>query len=83
MKVLIAAILKSSLHHLSSEKDGEFSPSAALRDCVPDTNPGEEDQVPRAGRDASYQDSELLNGRETDSLSCSSKADEALKTRKS
>ncbi|XP_056329303.1 rho guanine nucleotide exchange factor 12 isoform X2 [Danio aesculapii] len=64
----------------SAEKDGEFSPSAALRDCVPDTNPGEEDQVPRAGRDASYQDSELLNGRETDSLSCSSKADEALKT---
>ncbi|XP_009290006.1 rho guanine nucleotide exchange factor 12 isoform X1 [Danio rerio] len=64
----------------SAEKDGEFSPSAALRDCVPDTNPGEEDQVARAGRDASYQDSELLNGRETDSLSCSSKADEALKT---
>lgn len=64
----------------SAEKDSEFSPSAALRDCVPAANPGEEDQVPRAGRDGSYLDSELLNGRDTDSLSCSSKADEALKT---
>ncbi|XP_073673761.1 rho guanine nucleotide exchange factor 12 isoform X2 [Garra rufa] len=64
----------------SAEKDSEFSPTAALRDCVPDSNPGEEDQVPRAGRDASYLDSELLNGRDADSLSCSSKADEALKT---
>ncbi|ROL53330.1 Rho guanine nucleotide exchange factor 12, partial [Anabarilius grahami] len=64
----------------SAEKDSEFSPSAALRDCVPDSNPGEEDQVPRAGRDGSYLDSELLNGRDADSLSCSSKADEALKT---
>ncbi|XP_048016038.1 rho guanine nucleotide exchange factor 12 isoform X3 [Megalobrama amblycephala] len=64
----------------SAEKDSEFSPSAALRDCVPDSNPGEEEQVPRAGRDGSYLDSELLNGRDADSLSCSSKADEALKT---
>ncbi|XP_067306850.1 rho guanine nucleotide exchange factor 12 isoform X3 [Pseudorasbora parva] len=64
----------------SAEKDSEFSPSAALRDCVPDANPGEEDQVPRAGRNGSYLDSELLNGRDADSLSCSSKADEALKT---
>ncbi|KTF99323.1 hypothetical protein cypCar_00039219 [Cyprinus carpio] len=64
----------------SAEKDSEFSPTAALRDCVPDTNPGEEDQVPRAGRDGSYLDSELLNGRDADSQSCSSKADEALKT---
>ncbi|XP_016149476.1 rho guanine nucleotide exchange factor 12-like isoform X1 [Sinocyclocheilus grahami] len=64
----------------STEKDSEFSPTAALRDCVPDTSPGEEDQVPRAGRDGSYLDSELLNGRDADSLSCSSKADEALKT---
>ncbi|RXN23892.1 rho guanine nucleotide exchange factor 12-like isoform X1 [Labeo rohita] len=80
VKVLIATILNSSPHHLSSEKDSEFSPTAALRDCVPDANPGEEDQVPRAGRDASYLDSELLNGRDADSLSCSSKAEEALKT---
>uniref|UniRef100_A0A673KXI3 Rho guanine nucleotide exchange factor 12-like n=1 Tax=Sinocyclocheilus rhinocerous TaxID=307959 RepID=A0A673KXI3_9TELE len=36
VKVLIATILNSSLHHLSSEKDSEFSPLAALRDCVPD-----------------------------------------------
>ncbi|XP_016379484.1 rho guanine nucleotide exchange factor 12-like [Sinocyclocheilus rhinocerous] len=64
----------------SAEKDSEFSPLAALRDCVPDASPGEEDQVPRAGRDGSYLDSELLNGRDADSLSCSSKADEALKT---
>ncbi|XP_056119345.1 rho guanine nucleotide exchange factor 12 isoform X1 [Rhinichthys klamathensis goyatoka] len=64
----------------SAEKDSEFSPSAALRDCVPDANPGEEDQVPRAGKDGSYLDSVLLNGRDADSLSCSSKADEALKT---
>ncbi|KAK7156406.1 hypothetical protein R3I94_006462 [Phoxinus phoxinus] len=64
----------------STEKDSEFSPSAALRDCVPDANPGEEDHVPRAGRDGSYLDSVLLNGRDADSLSCSSKADEALKT---
>ncbi|CAM4553025.1 unnamed protein product [Leuciscus chuanchicus] len=64
----------------SAEKDSEFSPSAALRDCVPDANPGEEDQVPRAGRDGSYLDSVLLNGRDAETLSCSSKADEALKT---
>ncbi|XP_052431962.1 rho guanine nucleotide exchange factor 12 isoform X1 [Carassius gibelio] len=64
----------------SAEKDSEISPTAALRDCVPDANPGEEDQVPRAGRDGSYLDSELLNGRDADSQSCSSKADEALKT---
>ncbi|XP_058600393.1 rho guanine nucleotide exchange factor 12 isoform X2 [Onychostoma macrolepis] len=64
----------------SAEKDSEFSPTAALRDCVPEANPEEEDQVPRAGRDGSYLDSELLNGRDTDSQSCSSKADEALKT---
>lgn len=80
VKVLIATILNSRLHHLSSEKDSEFSPTAALRDCVPEANPGEEDQVPRAGRDGSYLDSELLNGRDADSQSCSSKADEALKT---
>ncbi|XP_042627084.1 rho guanine nucleotide exchange factor 12 isoform X2 [Cyprinus carpio] len=64
----------------STEKDSEISPTAALQDCVSDANPGEEDQVPRAGRDGSYLDSELLNGRDTDSVSCSSKADEALKT---
>uniref|UniRef100_A0A8C1YS28 Rho guanine nucleotide exchange factor (GEF) 12a n=1 Tax=Cyprinus carpio TaxID=7962 RepID=A0A8C1YS28_CYPCA len=81
VKVLIATILSSSLHHLSSEKDSEISPTAALQDCVSDANPGEEDQVPRAGRDGLYLDSELLNGRDTDSVSCSSKADEALKTR--
>uniref|UniRef100_A0A8C1TBD0 Rho guanine nucleotide exchange factor (GEF) 12a n=1 Tax=Cyprinus carpio TaxID=7962 RepID=A0A8C1TBD0_CYPCA len=80
VKGLIATIPNSSLHHLSSEKESEFSPTAALQDCVPDTNPGEEDQVPRAGRDGSYLDSELLNGRDADSQSCSSKADEALKT---
>lgn len=51
-----------------------------MRDCVPDSNPGEEDQVPRAGRDGSYLDSELLNGRDAETLSSSSKADEALKT---
>ncbi|XP_026082118.1 rho guanine nucleotide exchange factor 12-like isoform X1 [Carassius auratus] len=59
----------------ATEKDSESSPTAALQDCVPDANPGEEDRVPRAGRDGSY-----LDGRDTDSLSCSSKADEALKT---
>ncbi|XP_059370449.1 rho guanine nucleotide exchange factor 12-like isoform X4 [Carassius carassius] len=64
----------------SAEKDSEISPTAALRDCVPEANPGEEDQVPRAARDGSYLDSELLNGRDADSQSCLSKADEALKT---
>ncbi|XP_057206764.1 rho guanine nucleotide exchange factor 12 isoform X1 [Triplophysa rosa] len=60
----------------SAEKD--FSPSAALRDCVPDTS--EEDRVQRAGRDGSYLVSELMNDKDTDSIASSSKADEALKT---
>ncbi|XP_051521206.1 rho guanine nucleotide exchange factor 12-like isoform X2 [Myxocyprinus asiaticus] len=64
----------------SAEKDSDFSPSAALRDCVPDSNPGEDDQVQRVSQGGSYEDSELLNGRDADSVSCSSKADEALKT---
>ncbi|XP_073719350.1 rho guanine nucleotide exchange factor 12 isoform X2 [Misgurnus anguillicaudatus] len=66
----------------STEKDSDFSPSAALRDCIPDCSPGEEDQVQiqTAGRDGSYLDSELLNGREADSITCSSKAEEALRT---
>uniref|UniRef100_A0A672QFB3 Rho guanine nucleotide exchange factor 12 n=1 Tax=Sinocyclocheilus grahami TaxID=75366 RepID=A0A672QFB3_SINGR len=34
VKVLIATILNPSLHHLSSEKDSEFSPTAALRDLA-------------------------------------------------
>ncbi|XP_051534790.1 rho guanine nucleotide exchange factor 12 isoform X2 [Myxocyprinus asiaticus] len=64
----------------SAEKDSDFSPSAALQDCVPDSNPGGEDQVQRVSREGSYLDSELLNGRDADPLSCSPKADEALKT---
>ncbi|TRY93270.1 hypothetical protein DNTS_021647 [Danionella cerebrum] len=61
----------------SAEKDGEFSPSAALRDCVPDLSAGEEDQVHRAPKDLN---SELVNGKVGDSPSCTSKADKALKT---
>ncbi|XP_051965821.1 rho guanine nucleotide exchange factor 12 isoform X2 [Xyrauchen texanus] len=64
----------------SAEKDSDFSPSAALRECVPDSNPGGEDQVQRVSREGSYLDSELLNSRDADPLSCSPKSDEALKT---
>ncbi|XP_051962907.1 rho guanine nucleotide exchange factor 12-like [Xyrauchen texanus] len=64
----------------SAEKDSDFSHSVALQDCVPDSNPEEEDQDRRLSQGGSYVDSELLNGRDADTLSCSSKADEALKT---
>ncbi|KAL7848715.1 hypothetical protein SRHO_G00203380 [Serrasalmus rhombeus] len=55
--------------------------SVALHSSSPSSNPEEEEQSHDTGREeGSYLDSELLDGRDTDSLSSSCRAEEALKT---